>query len=63
MLATFFGIDDDFEKIYRDTLAAIEQVSKERPLKGRYVDLETFRNLGPFIDWRGLLNDAGKSEN
>ncbi len=56
VLATYFTPDDDSEIIYQKTLADIERLASENPLRGRYVDLENFRNIGPFINWRALLD-------
>ena len=60
ILATHFRAGDDSDKIYRETLADIQRLSKETPLNGHYVDIETFRNIGPFINWRELLKTACK---
>lgn len=56
VLSNYFTPEDDSVSIYRGTLKDIERLTKQRPLKDRYVDLETFLNIGPHIDWRGLLN-------
>lgn len=56
VLVANFMPDADAKVIYQETKSAIERLSRESPLKGRYVDLETFCNLGPFIGWRSLLD-------
>ena len=56
VLATYFTPEYDSESIYQKTLVDIERLTSERPLKKRYLDLENFRNIGPFINWRVLLD-------
>jgi hypothetical protein len=51
---------EDNSKIFGEVLAQIERIAKEPPLEGRYVDLRTFRNAGPFINWRELLEWGAK---
>ena len=34
----------------------IEELIKEEPFRKYYVDLELFQNIGPYIDWRALLD-------
>lgn len=58
VLSNYFTSEDDSESIYRRTIEDIERLTKQRPLKDRHVDLETFLNIGPHIDWRGLLNSV-----
>jgi hypothetical protein len=58
VLSNYFTSEDDSESIYRRTIEDIERLTKQRPLKDRYVDLETFLNIGPHIDWRSLLNSV-----
>ena len=60
ILATYNTPDDDSKTIFLETLAQLENVRREPPLERRYMDLTTFRNVGPFIDWRRLLNAAAK---
>jgi hypothetical protein len=59
-LATWFQPEDKSDTIFAETLTQIEALAKERPLKRRYVDLDAFRNVGRFIDWRGLMDAAAK---
>ncbi len=42
--------------IYNRLLERLTEMSKESTYKNRYVDLDVFRRIGPFIDWRGLLD-------
>lgn len=58
ILATSFPPGVVSAEIFSDTLTHLEKLAKEKPLKGRYLDLGTFRNIGPFINWRELLNNA-----
>ena len=55
-LATYFTPRDNSEAIFAGTLERLEAVAHMPPLKGRYVDLRVLRNVGPFINWRALLN-------
>ena len=60
ILPTFFAPNVESKQIYSETLQAIKDISKENNfLKKRSVDLENFRNLGPFIDWRKLMDSVG----
>ena len=34
----------------------IEELIKQKPFKGCYIDLEMFQNIGSYIDWRALLD-------
>jgi hypothetical protein len=61
ILATYFTLNDDSDGILRETLAQLEGRARETPLKGRHVDLSTFCRIGPFINWRGLLDTAAKA--
>jgi hypothetical protein len=60
ILPTFFTPAHSSDEIYRETLKAIKNLSRES-LKGRYVDLEAFENIGPFVNWQELLKVASKS--
>lgn len=41
--------------IFRNVLRALENLHREPPFKGRYIDLDCFRALGKFINWRQLV--------
>jgi len=43
-----------FEILYR----CLNQLINERPCKGRYIDLDLFLTLGPYINWRKLIDNA-----
>ena len=53
-------IESDFssQQIFNKLCRALQNLSKERPFKGRYIDLELLLNIGPFINWR-RLSDKG----
>ncbi len=57
ILAAYFTPEDSSERIFKETLAHLEAVGNEPPLKGRYVDLTLFRNMGGFINWRAILDE------
>lgn len=51
------GENADSETIYCETLRAIKDYWVDSHLlKNRFVDLELFVNIGPFINWRKLLD-------
>ena len=56
LLATHFYSEDDSAKIFGDTLSAIRGLSKDKAWRKRHVDLEAFVRVGPYINWRELLN-------
>ncbi|MBM3134699.1 MAG: hypothetical protein FJZ89_05300 [Chloroflexi bacterium] len=51
---SFFPEDSSLD-IYSQVCDALEKLTKEKPFKARYLDLEAFHNAGPFVNWRGLL--------
>jgi len=56
ILGTYFTPEDSSEEIFAEILAHLNALSRRSPLKGRYLDLRVFRNVGPFINWRALLD-------
>jgi hypothetical protein len=50
------------DEIFSDTLENLEKLAKGRGFKRCHVDLEKFRNVGPFINWQELLNNAPRGE-
>ncbi len=59
-LAAWFGLEDSSALIFAEPLRQIEALGKQSSCKGRYIDLANFRNVGAFIDWRGLIAAAAK---
>ncbi len=57
-LHTHFPPPADSKAIFQGTLEALESLSKRKPLKGRFMDLSIFRRVGPFIDWRKLIDST-----
>ena len=43
-------------EIYQAISIRLEKLKSERPFKGRYIDMEAFHSVGPFINWRKILN-------
>ncbi len=43
-------------EIFDTLLDRLMKIAVGRRYKNRYVDLDVFRRVGPFIDWRGLLD-------
>jgi hypothetical protein len=33
----------------------VNLLKKRRPFKGRYIDLESFENIGPYLNWKELV--------
>lgn len=52
---SFFPGQDSSAEIYSQVCRALENLGKEKPFKGRYLDLEALHNIGPFINWRSLI--------
>ncbi len=52
---SFFPGEDSSANIYDQICIALEALRQEKLFKRRYLDLEEFHNIGPFIDWRGLI--------
>lgn len=53
-LSYFTGKETSLD-IFHQTKDAIDGLKGERPFKGRYIDIETFVNIGPFVNWRELI--------
>jgi hypothetical protein len=49
-------------KIYNRLLARLTELSEEKTYKNRYVDLDVFQRIGPFIDWRKLLHSSPEQQ-
>lgn len=52
---SFFPGEDSSSDIYCQVRSALENLSKEKPFRRRYLDLEAFYHVGPFINWRALI--------
>ncbi len=49
------NIGDSSAEIFKLIITEIKNLYKEKPYKGRYIDITLFLNIGPFVDWKGLL--------
>lgn len=58
VLATYSRTSDDSTAIFDHTLSCIISFANQGSLKKRFLDVEQFKNIGPFINWRTLLDDA-----
>ena len=47
--------NDSSKVIFNKISAELEQLNRMRFLKKRYIDLDLFKTIGPFIAWRQLL--------
>ena len=48
--------DESSSEIFDTLLERLTDKAAESPYKNRYVDLDVFRRVGPFINWRGILD-------
>jgi len=49
-------ISEDSNQIFSILCGLLNQLSKERPFKSRYIDMELLLTLGPYINWRELID-------
>lgn len=47
--------DATSKEIYELLLSELNELRRERPFKGRFMDLEAFENIGPHIDWKNAV--------
>jgi hypothetical protein len=48
--------NDSSTKIYNAICAELDEFRSEMPYRKRYLHTEAFGDIGPFVDWRGLVN-------
>ena len=53
---TDIPVEADSAEIFRFVLEHVAQCRSE--LKGRFVDTESLERLGPYLNWRALLDEA-----
>ena len=41
--------------IFNEIREKLLYLKKRRPFKGRYIDLESFDNIGPYLDWKEFV--------
>ena len=49
---------EDSSQIFDILCGLVNQLSKERPFKGKYIDTELILTLGPYINWRELIDSV-----
>ncbi|MNW47834.1 hypothetical protein D3C74_251780 [compost metagenome] len=54
-MATFKSQDSN--EIYVSVLKKLKTLALERPFTRRVIDLESFQNIGQYLDWRRLIDD------
>lgn len=54
-MATFKSQDSN--EIYVSVLKKLKTLALERPFTRRAIDLESFQNIGQYLDWRRLIDD------
>ncbi len=47
---------DSSTEIFNTISEELNKFRSERAYRKRHVDTEAFRNIGPFVDWRRLVN-------
>lgn len=52
---SFFPGEDTSIEIFHQTLNAIDRLRAEKPFRGRFIDLESFKNIGKHVNWRNIL--------
>jgi hypothetical protein len=55
-IEVWFSENSTSDEIYSELLDRLKALQKEDHFKKRYVDLSSFREIGPFVNWRALLN-------
>ena len=48
--------NDSSTKIHNAICVELDKFRSERPYRKRYLHTEAFGDVGPFVDWRGLVN-------
>ncbi|SRR5258708_18950042 len=51
----FFLGEDSSSEIFSQLCDTLANTVKDKPFKGRYLDLEAFQKIGPFINWREFI--------
>ncbi len=59
-LWTHFSLNVENLEIYNGVLKALKNLTKQEPVKGRVLDLSIFHRLGPYVNWKRLIEDAAK---
>lgn len=54
-LEVWLPYDATSREIFDLLVEEFEQIRRERPFKGRFIDLEAFKNVGPHIDWKDAV--------
>jgi len=47
--------NDSSQDIFKDIISALFEANKKRPFKNKHIDLSSFMNCGPFIDWHEII--------
>lgn len=53
--------DHSSSEIFEKLDSRLCDITRRSPYVNRYVDLSVFHRLGPFIDWRGMLDRLAKT--
>jgi len=51
----FFLREHSSEKIHQKICTTLVELNQEKPFRNRYLDVEAFNNIGPYIHWRKLI--------
>ena len=50
------NISNSSTEIFEMVIIEIKNLYKEKPYKCRYIDIDTFLNIEPIVNWKGLVN-------
>lgn len=64
LFALRFSADCPSDEIFGEMVSQLEAIQKQKRYRKRHIDSEAFKQIGPFVDWRGLLglDSGGKDE-
>lgn len=58
---THFPPPVENSEIYQGVLQALKDLAKRDPVDGRVFDLSVFHRIGPYVDWKRLIEEAAKA--
>lgn len=50
--------DETSEAIFQELTGCLEKLNKEPRFKKRYIDLRALQSVGPYVDWRTLVESG-----
>lgn len=55
-IEVWFLKSETSKEIYTSLIENLEALQKEKRFKNRFIDLNVFREIGPFVDWRSFID-------